>query len=218
MKNRFDVIVFDWDGTLVDSIDWIASCLQLAAEQCAYPVPEKQAAKDVIGLSLDKAIQTLFPDAELAIQAKLIDCYQTAYKTQEMGREHFFDGVYDMLLSLKASGYQLAVATGKTRAGLNRVLQTTETEDLFDITRCADETASKPAPQMLLEILSFCDSLSERALMVGDTIFDLQMALNANMASVAVACGAHSEILLREYQPLLCLKQPVELLNLLNRG
>ena len=218
MKNRFDVIVFDWDGTLVNSIDWIARCLQQAAEQCHYPVPERQAAKDVIGLSIDKAIQTLFPEAQPALQAKLINCYQTAYKTQEMGREHFFDGVYDMLISLKASGYRLAVATGKTRAGLNRALQATDTQDLFDITRCADETASKPAPKMLLEILSFCNSLSERALMVGDTIFDLEMAFNADMASIAVACGAHPETLLREYQPLMCLKQPVELLNLLHRG
>ncbi len=215
MRNRFDLIIFDWDGTLINSIDWIANCLQLAAAECNCPIPERQAAKDVIGLSIDHAIASLFPEAELVLQERLIAVYQDLYKTQELGREHFFDGVYEMLLALKAADYQLAVATGKTRAGLARVLKSTHTEDLFEITRCADETASKPSPKMLQEILAHCNCRSDRALMVGDTIFDLQMATKAKMQAVALTCGAHPEYLLREYQPLLCLQQPAELLKLL---
>ncbi len=215
MKDRFDLIVFDWDGTLINSIDWIASCLQRAAECCGCSVPDNQAAKNVIGLSIEQATYTLFPKADADLQQQLIRAYQEFYKAQEIGREHFFEGVYDMLLSLKQAGYFLAVATGKNRSALEQVLKTTATQDLFDITRCADETASKPAPKMLLEILEYCHIHSDRALMVGDTIFDLQMAQRAKMQAIAVACGAHPEQVLREYQPLLCLQQPAQLLNLL---
>jgi phosphoglycolate phosphatase len=218
MKNRFDVIVFDWDGTLINSIDWIASCLQVAAEQCQLPKPATQAAKNVIGLSIEKAMLSLFPDVDQLLLKQLVACYQTAYMSETIGREHFFPGVYAMLVTLKQAGYRLAVATGKTRAGLQQVLQTTQSEALFDITRCADETASKPAPLMLQEILDYCHCRSERALMVGDSTYDLQMARNANMAAIAVACGAHSLAELQQYQPLLCLQQPAELLTLINRG
>lgn len=217
MKNRFEIIIFDWDGTLIDSIDWIASCLQLAAEQCHCPVPSKQAAKNVIGLSLEIAVQTLFPEAEPLLQTQLIARYQAVYKSQAITRDQFFEGVYEMLLLLKQSGYRLAVATGKTRAALDGALKSTDTGDLFDFTRSADETASKPSPQMLLEILADCNSVNERALMVGDTVYDLQMARNAEIPAIAVACGAHPEQLLRQYHPLMCLQQPAELLNMLER-
>lgn len=218
MNNRFDVIIFDWDGTLINSIDWIATCLQSAAEQCQLPKPQSQAAKNVIGLSIENAMLSLFPEADPGLLKKLVTCYQTAYFSATIDRSHFFPGVYDMLLTLKASGYALAVATGKTRKGLQAVLADTQTEDLFTITRCADETASKPSPLMLQEILSHCGCPSDRALMVGDSTFDLEMARNANMASVAVTCGAHPKDLLHPYQPLLCLEQPAELLPFIHRG
>jgi phosphoglycolate phosphatase len=218
MKNRFDVIIFDWDGTLINSIDWIATCLQLAAERCQLPKPATQAAKNVIGLSIENAMLSLFPDADQNLLEQLVSHYQAAYFSEPIGREHFFLGVYDMLVTLKASGYQLAVATGKTRAGLRKVLASTQTEDLFAITRCSDETASKPSPLMLQEILSHCCCPTERALMVGDSTFDLEMARNANMAAIAVTCGAHPHDVLQNYQPLCCLQQPAELLTLINRG
>lgn len=153
MKNRFDLIIFDWDGTLINSIDWITKCLQNAAAQCNCPIPESQAAKDVIGLSINKAMQALFPDADEQTQKQLLECYSQKYSSKQISRDDLFPGVYPMLVQLKAAGYQLAVATGKTRAGLRRALQATETEDLFGITRCADETASKPDPRMLREII-----------------------------------------------------------------
>ncbi|MEQ1637952.1 MAG: HAD-IA family hydrolase [Methylococcales bacterium] len=218
MKNRFDVIIFDWDGTLINSIDWIAGCLQLAAEQCLLPRPKTQVAKNTIGLSIEKAMLSLFPEADQKLLIQLVNSYHVAYQSKRLGREHFFPGVYDMLVTLKQGGYKLAVATGKTRKELQKVLQLTGTEALFDITRAADETASKPSPRMLQEILGHCACPTERALMVGDSVYDLEMARNANMAAIAVTCGAHPQAVLQEYQPLLCLQQPAELLTLINRG
>lgn len=213
MKNRFDLIIFDWDGTLVNSIDWITHCLQHAAGQCGIAIPEAQAAKDIIGLSLNKAMQTLFPEIDQQTQMQLVACYSQRYNSKQMSREDLFPGVYDMLVQLNKAGYQLAVATGKTRVGLQKALQATKTEELFCITRCADETASKPDPRMLHEIIQHTNIAKERSLMVGDSIHDLQMALNVPISAIAVSCGAHSAESLQQYNPLLCLQQSTELLN-----
>lgn len=215
MKNKFDLIIFDWDGTLINSIDWITHCLQQAAARHGHPIPKSQAARDVIGLSIDNAMQTLFPEADAPMRQQLVACYSKTYLSKTIGREDLFPGVYEMLVQLNEAGYQLAVATGKTRAGLQKALQATGTEDLFCITRCADETASKPDPKMLHEIIRHTRTVKERALMVGDSIHDLQMALNAPISAIAVSCGAHSEDCLRQYNPLLCLQQPAELLNII---
>ncbi len=215
MKNRFDLIIFDWDGTLIDSIDWIASCLQQAANQCGIAVPETQAAKNVIGLSLNNAMQTLFPGIDTHTQAQLMACYSQQYNSKQTSADDLFPGVYAMLVELKESGYQLAVATGKTRVGLQKALKATGTEELFCVTRCADETASKPDPKMLLEIIEHTQAAKERTLMIGDSIHDLQMALNAPISAIAVSCGANSAELLQQYHPLLCLQQPTELLNII---
>ena len=215
MKNRFDLVIFDWDGTLIDSIDWITRCLQQAAVQCDYPVPQAQAAKDVIGLSINKAMQTLFPDADAKTQQQLVAAYSRNYLSKQISADDLFPGVQDMLEQLKDQGYQLAVATGKTRAGLTEALRATGTEQLFCVTRCADETASKPDPRMLHEIIRHTHTAKERTLMVGDSIHDLQMALNAPISAIAVACGANLEASLQQYQPLLCLQQTTELLNII---
>jgi phosphoglycolate phosphatase len=215
MKNKFDLIIFDWDGTLINSIDWITHCLQNAAAQCDCPIPEPQAAKDVIGLSIKKAMHALFPEADEQTQEQLLACYSQKYISKQINRDDLFPGVYQMLVQLKETGYQLAVATGKTRAGLQHALQATETEDLFCITRCADETASKPDPRMLREIINHINAANERTLMVGDSAHDLQMALNAHISAIAVSCGAHTEAFLQQYNPLLCLQQPAELLNII---
>ncbi len=217
MKNQFDTIIFDWDGTLINSIDWIVHCLQTAALQCQLPQPSAQAAKDVIGLSIENAMLALFPAADATLVQRLVDGYRHTYEELVLGPQHLFDGVYDMLVQLKQAGYRLAVATGKTRAGLQQALIATGTESLFDITRCADETASKPEPLMLLQILAHTQTVQERALMVGDSTHDLQMAANAGMSAIAVSCGAHSAELLRQYQPLHCLAQPNELLAIIYR-
>jgi phosphoglycolate phosphatase len=210
MKSRFDLIIFDWDGTLINSIDWITNCLQY---DC--PVPEAQAAKDVIGLSINKAMQTLFPEVGEQMQKQLVACYSQKYFSKQISRDDLFPGVYEMLVQLNKTGYQLAVATGKTRAGLQEALQATGTEELFCITRCADETASKPDPRMLREIIQHTHTAKERSLMVGDSIHDLQMAHNVHISAIAVSCGAHSAEFLQQFNPLLCLQQPTELLNII---
>jgi phosphoglycolate phosphatase len=215
MKNRFDLIIFDWDGTLINSIDWIISCLQHAALQYDCPIPEPQAAKDVIGLSINKAMQTLFPEADKQMQEQLVSSYSRKYFSKQISRDDLFPGVHGMLVQLKEAGYRLAVATGKTRAGLQEALQATGTEELFCITRCADETASKPDPRMINEIIQHTSTAKERSLMVGDSIHDLQMARNAHISAMAVSCGAHSAEFLQQYNPLLCLQQPTELLNII---
>lgn len=213
MKKRFDLIIFDWDGTLIDTIDWIVSCLQNAAMTCRFKVPEVQAAKDVIGLSIDNAVKDLFPDADDEDRQRFIAQYSRAFFSKRLSRADLFDGVFDMLNRLKENDYRLAVATGKGRKGLQEALTQTDTEFLFDITRCADETASKPDPIMLREIIDYLDIPAERTLMVGDSIHDLQMARNAGVASVAVACGAHGRELLQQYEPLLCLSHTSQLLE-----
>jgi phosphoglycolate phosphatase len=215
MKNRFDLIIFDWDGTLIDSIDWIVHCLQTAGKHCGYAIPEPQAAKDVIGLSITNACDTLFPGADQETLTQLTTCYQQTYLSRQLSRDDLFPGVYDMLVELKQSGYQLAVATGKTRTGLQEALKATDTEELFCITRCSDETASKPDPLMLHQIMQHTQAANDRSLMVGDSTHDLQMAMNAQISSIAVSCGAHPEDILQQFNPLLCLQQPAELLSII---
>jgi phosphoglycolate phosphatase len=213
MKNRFDLIIFDWDGTLIDSIDWIARCLQNAANNTRHTIPDYQAAKDVIGLSIERAIEALYSDANSDEVLDLVQRYETAYFSKKLSRDDLFSGVYEMLNTLKKENYLLAIATGKTREGLDEALNATNTRDLFCITRCADETKSKPHPLMLEEIMQHTKISPERTLMVGDSTHDLEMALNAGVASIGVASGAHDLAQLKKYQPLHCFLQSSELLQ-----
>ena len=210
-----DLVIFDWDGTLVNSIDWIVYCLQKAAEELGCTVPEEQDAKDIIGLSIKNAMEKLFPGLDQVTQQQLVKRYSELFFDKTIAQTDLFTGVYSMLLDLKKKGYQLAVATGKNRTGLDRALTGTQTAEVFAITKCADETMSNPDPTMLNEILEHLEVSKQRALMVGDTIHDLQMATNADIASVGVACGAHSETTLKKFNPLHCLQQTHELLELL---
>jgi phosphoglycolate phosphatase len=144
-------------------------------------------------------MQTLFPEVDEQTQEQLVACYSQKYFSKQISRDDLFPGVYEMLVQLNETGYRLAVATGKTRAGLQEALQATGTEELFCITRCTDETASKPDPRMLREIIQHTHTAKERSLMVGDSIHDLQMAHNAHISAIAVSCG----------------QQPTELLNII---
>jgi len=215
MKNKFDLMIFDWDGTLVNSIDWIVSCLQQAAAKMDCNIPTDQAAKDVIGLSLVKALDELFPDVDTETKEQLIENYRQRFFSRQLSRNDLFPGVFDMLVELKQAGFQLAVATGKTRAGLDKALASTGTKELFNITRCADETDSKPAPKMIREIIDQLAVANHRSLMIGDSVHDLQMAANAGISSVAVTCGVHTPERLEAYKPLCCLTQATEILDLI---
>ncbi|MGZ4958851.1 MAG: HAD-IA family hydrolase [Methylomonas sp.] len=215
MKNRFDLIVFDWDGTLANSIDWIVSCIQQAAERYACPTPESQATKDIIGLSIENALKTLFPDVEDEIRQKMALHYSQTFFSKPISPADLFPGVDEMLQQLKRDGYRLAVATGKKSSGLAQAIKGTGVSDLFCATRCADQTASKPNPLMLDEIVAELGIAKQRTLMVGDSVHDLQMARNAEIAAVGVTCGAHSQATLQQYNPLLCLKYPTDLLDII---
>jgi len=189
-RTQFDLIVFDWDGTLMDSTATIVQCIQAAARDLGLPVPDKRAASHVIGLGLADAMAAAMPDIDPKYYPRVVERYRHHY----LGQDHdltLFDGVREMLADLSQQKYFLAVATGKSRVGLNRALNATSLLSVFDATRCADETFSKPHPAMLQELTRELGQDMARTLMIGDTTHDLQMAINAGAAGVAVEYGAH---------------------------
>ena len=194
------LVIFDWDGTLFNSVGQIVASLQFAAQQHQQPLSD-DAAKSIIGLGLPEVMQTLFPDVP-ELHSAILDSYAEHYVAHSQD-DQWFDGVGDMLNDLKQRGFKLAVATGKSRRGLDRVLAKTQSQDLFDITRAASETQSKPHPQMLQEILSYTGVAPEQAIMVGDSSYDLQMAQNIEMPRVGVSYGVHSVDVLQQYKPLM---------------
>jgi phosphoglycolate phosphatase len=215
MKGRFDLLVFDWDGTLFDSVGWIVECLQQSAEECGLPVPSGEASRSVIGLGLHEAMQALYPGSPPELAARVAESYRRCYGARPLSAMGLFDGVRDMLAELQDRGYRLAVATGKARAGLDHALRSTGTGHLFHATRCADETASKPDPAMLFQLMDQLEVARHRTLMIGDSVHDLRMARNAGVHAVGVGCGADDLDRLAELEPLACLGTTAELLNLL---
>lgn len=189
-RKQFDLIVFDWDGTLMDSTATIVKCIQAAAKDLGFAIPNQRAAAHVIGLGLQEALQVAVPEIEPKHYPRMVERYRYHYLTQDQELT-LFPGVREMLAELSHAGYFLAVATGKSRVGLNRALDTAKLLTLFDATRCADETFSKPHPAMLQELTRELGQDMKRTLMIGDTTHDLQMALNAGAAGVAVHYGAH---------------------------
>jgi phosphoglycolate phosphatase len=187
---RFDLIVFDWDGTLFDSTALITRCIQAACADLGTTVPSDAQASYVIGMGLAEALQHAAPELPRERYRELGERYRHHYHT----RRHelvLFDGTLAMLRSLKARRHWLGVATGKSRAGLDEALSIAQLNGMFDATRTADETASKPNPQMLLELMREIGVGPERTLMIGDTTHDLQLAANAGTASIGVSYGAH---------------------------
>ena len=196
--NSYKVLIFDWDGTLVDSIGRIVESIGVAADLCGLPRRDDVQVKGIIGLALPEAITTLYPDVA---DPEAVEVFRRAYGEHYLALEHepssLYPGVAQTLQALRDRGYILAVATGKGRFGLERALAGQGWQDYFDITRCADETAGKPDPLMIHEILAHCGASPDRALMVGDSVFDLRMAQRAGVDSVAVTYGAQpAEILL----------------------
>jgi phosphoglycolate phosphatase len=190
LPRNFDLVVFDWDGTLFDSTALIARCIQSACADLGVPVPSDERASYVIGMGLAEALQYAAPDLPRERYRELGERYRHHY----FARQHeivFFDGTLAMLEALKKRGHLLGVATGKSRRGLNDALNTSMLRGLFDATRTADETASKPDPRMLVELMDEFRVVPERTVMVGDTTHDLQLARNAGTASIGVSYGAH---------------------------
>ena len=209
------LIIFDWDGTLVDSIGWIVHCMQYAAEQCHVDVPEEQAARNIIGLSIERAMDELFPGLNTTQREHLIQTYSQRFFTKNISPDDVFTGVPELLAQLKAQGYLLAVATGKRSTGLAKAMQGTGLNAFFDMTRGVDQAASKPDPLMLEQIMQQLRVDKAQTLMVGDSIHDLQMAQNAQIDAVAVSCGAHSEARLQHHNPCACLQQTIDLIHIL---
>ncbi|MHB8455133.1 MAG: HAD-IA family hydrolase [Acidiferrobacterales bacterium] len=204
MNRRFDLIVFDWDGTLMDSERKIVRCMSAAAADLGITDPGTDAIRHIIGLGLTEAMQQLFPEAAPAIHLQLTERYREHFLRLDQTHMPLFPGVEDGLAGLAQAGFLLAVATGKARRGLDRVLDETGTRHYFAATRCSDEAFSKPHPKMLEDILDHTGAIRERTLMVGDTVYDMQMARNAGVAGLAVSYGVHSRTQLLECRPLDC--------------
>jgi phosphoglycolate phosphatase len=209
-RNRFDLIVFDWDGTLMDSAAAIVDSLIAACRDLSIEPPPEERARHIIGLGLDDALRCAVPELEPRRYAELSQRYRVHY----VARDHelrLFAGVGELLVELADRGYRLAVATGKSRAGLDRALTASGVRHLFDDSRCADECRSKPDPQMLEELMDCAFAEPARTLMIGDTTHDLQMARNAGVAAVAVSYGAHPGEALHAERPVFCAASVTEL-------
>jgi phosphoglycolate phosphatase len=200
-SRRFDLIAFDWDGTLYDSTRFIARCIQAAVVDVGGAKPSERDAAWVIGLGLAEALARAAPDVPREKYAELGARYRYHY-LQNQDDVVLFDGVLPMLDSLKARGHLLAVATGKSRRGLNEALAGGELRNRFDASRTADETHGKPHPRMLHELMEELDVPAERTLMIGDTTHDLQLAINAGCASIGVSYGAHESDSFEALNPL----------------
>lgn len=189
-RKQFDLIVFDWDGTLMDSTATIVRSIQAAARDLGLPIPRDEQASHVIGLGLQEAMAAVMPDMEHAMVPKMVERYRYHYLTKDPELV-LFAGVREMLNELSQDGYFLAVATGKSRVGLNRAMNAAGLLSMFDATRCADETFSKPHPAMLQELTRELGQDMRRTVMIGDTTHDLLMASNAGAGGIAVEYGAH---------------------------
>ncbi|MBI4936824.1 MAG: HAD-IA family hydrolase [Nitrosomonadales bacterium] len=201
MAKHYDLIVFDWDGTLMDSTSVIAGSIQAACRDLGLPVPSDEAARHVIGMGLAGALRHAVPDAPESMVEPLVERYRHHFLAQDEVIP-LFAGARELIAELHGAGRGLAVATGKSRAGLSRAMRATGMQQYFHSSRTADETFSKPHPAMLLEIMDELGAAPERTLMVGDTTHDLLMARNAGVDAAGMTHGAHPEDQLRALQPL----------------
>lgn len=209
------LVVFDWDGTLIDSTGKIVRSMHQAAQQVDLPVLADDAVRNIIGLGLPEAILTLYPDADAVRRQHLREAYSRVYMAEDATPCALFAGVEQGLQRLQQAGHHIAVATGKSRNGLNRVLANLGWQTRFDATRCADETASKPDPKMLRELIAYFSVAADEVYMVGDTEYDLAMAQNAGVYGIGVSYGAHAAERLYVHQPIAVIDHFTELDNIL---
>ena len=205
MSHGYKLLVFDWDGTLMDSEARIVSCLAMAIADLELPALDKDTLKNVIGLGMKEAITTLIPTAGQPLITDFTDRYRYHFLSDHHAPETLFPGAYNMLANLSKQDCFLGVATGKSRKGLDRSLKETGCTGLFHKTRCADESFSKPNPQMLEDIMDALGVQPNETLMIGDTEYDIQMAKNAGAQAMAVSYGVHERERLMSFQPLDCL-------------
>jgi len=193
--------MFDWDGTLIDSSEKIILSMQRAADTTGLPALSDLQVKSIIGLGLPEAIQSLYPQVDLQSRENFREHYAKHYLEADQIPCEFFPGVMETLEHFKSEGHELVVATGKARRGLNRILTNMHLLDFFHSSRCSDETQSKPHPQMLQELLREFSRHPHEAMMVGDTTFDMEMALRADVPRIAVSYGVHAVDELKKFDP-----------------
>ena len=209
--NPFRLLVFDWDGTLMDSIGPIVACAQATIRELELGELPEETVRGTVGLGLRETIEILSPGCDDALYGRILEGYRKHWHTAYRDMPLLFDGVDQMLRDLAEEGYLLAVATGKSRRGLDYALEQTGLSEVFQATRTADEAFSKPHPQMLLEILDELGVSPREAVMIGDTTYDLEMARNARTHAIGVCSGGHCREELLRLEPLACLDQVVEL-------
>ncbi len=219
---QYPLLIFDWDGTLVDSIKRIVTSLQFASKQILDISVTETRAKDVIGLGLTEAIAKLHPELNSQQHSNqlnnIADAYRQHYLYDNTVPAPLFVGVNTLLDELRESGYTLAISTGKSRIGLTQSINQHQLADYFATTRCAGENKSKPHPEMLHEILDELNFSAAQALMIGDSEHDLKMAKNANMQCIGVTHGVHDTATLKKHNPLICLNNITELSVYLNHN
>ncbi|HEA50979.1 hypothetical protein LCGC14_0788310 [marine sediment metagenome] len=195
------VVIFDWDGTLVDSVDHIADSLHQAATELGHPALEREAYRDIIGLGMVEALERLYPGISRQEMTRIREGYADYFFRKVTTPQNIFEGMADVVADLRSAGRGCSVATGKSRKGLESALTSSGLGRHFDITRCADETRSKPDPRMLEEILVFYGIEPAEAVMIGDTRYDLEMAQRIGMPSIGVEWGVHKRDVLGGYAP-----------------
>lgn len=204
MTTKYDLLIFDWDGTLMDSADKIVRCFQAAGRDCGLLALKDETIRRTIGLGVTEALSRLLPNADQAARAAVAARYREHFLHLNDTAMPLFPGVASGLRELPKRGYRLAVATGKSRQGLEAAFTVSGLADLFCVSRCADETRSKPDPLMLTQILATTGVSAARALMVGDTSYDIEMAARAGIDSVAVTYGVHDRADLLAHGPVAC--------------
>lgn len=212
---RYELIVFDWDGTLIDSAGAIVASMQAACRDLGLPEPSRERASHVIGLGLRDSLAHMAPDLPDSDYGRMVERYRFHFLSRDASLP-LFAGTRDMLEELSARGHVLAIATGKSHAGLQRALEQTGVKRHFAATRCADRCAPKPAPDMLHELMVELAAVRESTLMIGDTSHDLEMAANAGVPAVGVAYGAHPREKLQPFAPLALVDRTEELRRWLN--
>jgi phosphoglycolate phosphatase len=195
------LVIFDWDGTLIDSVDHIADSLHQAATELGFPALEQAAYRDIIGLGIVEALEQLYPGIEPEDVQRMREGYARYFFMKQTSPQNVFEGMAQVVADIRADGRACSVATGKSRRGLEGALTSSGLGHHFQITRCADETRSKPDPLMLEEILAFHGHRPEEAVMIGDTRYDLEMAQRAGMPSIGVEWGVHKRDVLGQYDP-----------------
>jgi phosphoglycolate phosphatase len=211
MARAYRLLVFDWDGTVMDSAARIVACIEGTIADLGLEPRPRDAIRHIIGLSMSEAIDHLYPGRDAAFHARMTASYRHHFLVANPTPSAPFAGAGETLAALHAAGYLLGVATGKSRRGLDQVLDTTGFGAYFHATRCADEAPSKPHPGMLEQLLATLGASAGETLVIGDTLFDLEMARNAGADAVAVTCGAHPRARLELAAPLACLNDIREL-------